>query len=76
MVRSEPIVGGCSTGMATGVKLNLDIFAALHGHSSVVRFLMEDCGYSTQACDAAGHTPTMDAQIAGHAEIAKLLESH
>ena len=37
---------------------------ALHGHSSIVRFLLDECGYSPKACDASGHTPTMDAAIA------------
>ena len=46
---------------------------ALHGHCSVVEFMLSSCNYGNDIQDCCGTTPLMDAIRAGHVDIAKIL---
>ena len=50
-------------------------FAALHGKTEAVRFLLDKCDYAPDTPDSCGVTPLMDALRAGFLDIAQILIS-
>ena len=51
------------------------LLAVLHGHTELVQYMLDNCGYKTDIPDSCGTTPLMDALRVQNIEIARMLIS-